>query len=470
MKNRSIKIKLTLWFALILLITVLITFIAIRISSGMVLKGAIRDYLITTVEENTDKILYLDKKPETDSGADVYIPYEEGFLAIDADFLDVINDVYAALYTQDGTMLYGENPMEKEVTGTEFTESYIWTKKVDGIEYMFYDRSLATKLPNGESLWIRGVVPETRSEIQLDEISRISAWVLPIILIIIAAIVYFIIDRLLKPLSEIEKTADHISRGDDLKERLTIEGDDEVGRLAKAFNRMLDRLEKSFVAEKQFTQDASHELRTPTSVLLAQSEYILEKERTAEEYKEALEVVHRQSLRMNDLIGDMLDYTRMNQQSERYAMEDVSLSEIATEVAGQMALIGGKGISLSSNIEEGIRVNGNTLLLSRMIQNLVGNAYRYGKENGHILLDLKKVSDEEGDFALISVKDDGIGISKEDVERIFDRFFRSDSSRSDQGTGLGLAMVKKIAELHSGTVDVESILGVGTEFKIKIPL
>lgn len=471
MKTKSIRFRLILWFAIILVVTVLITFLAIRTASGMVLKGTIRNYLITMVEENTDKILYVDKKPEVDTGANIYIPYGDGQLEIDADFLDVVNDVYAALYTSDGKMIYGENPLEKETTNVEFTESYIWSFSTGGVEYMIYDRSLGAKLPDNEVLWIRGVVPETKSELQLDAITRISALLIPILSALMALLMYLVIDKSLKPLREIEETADHISRGEDLKERIELaEREDEVGMLAKAFNRMFDRLNRSFEVEKQFTQDASHELRTPTSVIMAQSEYILEKDRTNQEYKEALEVIHRQSSRMNDLIGDMLDYTRMNQ-LERYKMEEVDLSDVTREMVNQMVLIGDKSISMSTGIQHGIKVIGNAMLLGRLVQNLVGNAYRYGNENGNIAVDLFSEENEEGrKVAKLSVSDDGPGIDKEDLDKIFDRFYRGDSSRSNQGTGLGLAMVKKIAEIHGGEVTVESEVGKGSTFKVIIPL
>ena len=238
--------------------------------------------------------------------------------------------------------------------------------------------------------------------------------------------------------------------------------EDEVGKLATVFNRMLDRLQHSFDSERQFTSDASHELRTPTSVILAQTDYILEKDRPAEEYKEALEVVQKQGRKMNTLIADMLDYTRMDQGAERYPFETVDLSALTAETADQMALLGTRGIQLTSDVDDGVMVNGNALLLSRLLQNLISNAYRYGKDDGHIAVSLKQ---GPGDVQL-AVSDDGIGIPTAEQIRIFDRFYRADSSRSTEGTGLGLSMVKRIAELHGATLELESEEGVGSTFRV----
>lgn len=466
MSKRSIKFKLTFWFSIILVLTGILTFLFVRTAGGMVLSGTIRDYLISMVEENTNKIVYTETKDEDPGNPNIYIPYKKGFLEIDSDFLDVVNDVYAALYSQDGELIYGQNPLEKETKDLSFTTSHVWSVDIEGDKYEIYDRMLIIEVPDGGTLWIRGVVPVTAGQTQLNEITRISLLIIPPLLCLLVLVGYLLTGRLLSPLKKIETTAEQISEGSDLKQRIEVTSEDEVGHLASMFNEMLDRLEKSFNTERQFTSDASHELRTPTSVIMAQSEYTLEKERSKEEYIEAMQVVHKQSQRMNVLIGDMLDYTRMDQKSERYEMSKQNLSKIAVEIVEQMKLLGEKNITLTEDIEPSLNVIGNEVLLSRLFQNLIGNSYRYGNENGSIRVSLKS----EGDSAIIIVADDGIGMMEEDLGKIFDRFYRSDSSRSIQGTGLGLAMVKKIVELHHGEISVESELGKGSTFRVSLPM
>ncbi len=465
MKNRSIRFKLTLWVALVLILISGLVFFSVRYASGLVLRHTIRDYLISTVEENVEEIKYVETKGDTPTYN--YLPLEKGYLEIDEDFMDVVNDVHTALYTADGELLYGENPLAIQSSELNFTSSHTWNEEIDGVRYNFYDRKLTLSGKDIPELWIRGVVPETKSVDQLAEITRIALFIFPFLMLLSLLFGYLLAGRMLSPIRDIEQTASKISAGSDLKQRIETDGNqDEIGRLANVFNAMIGRLDSSFESERQFTSDASHEMRTPLSVIKAQSEYILEKDRTAEEYREALEVVAKQSQRMDDLVTDMLDYTRMDKGIERYPFSPVDLSPLVDEISGQMALVKTNGIDLSYAVEPNIWVEGNELLLSRLLQNLISNAYRYGKENGSILLSLKK----DGDSCRLSVKDDGIGIPREEQEKIFDRFYRTDSSRTVKGTGLGLSMVKRITELHGGEIVLSSTPGEGSDFTIVLPL
>ena len=273
--------------------------------------------------------------------------------------------------------------------------------------------------------------------------------------------------RMLKPLREIERTAAEISAGTDLNRRIAMTGpDDEVHRLADTFDDMIERLGDSFATERQFTSDASHELRTPMAVIMAQCEYTLDKERTVPEYVDALRTIRRQGARMNGLINDMLDFTRMEQRAERYPLAKTGLSALAKGVCDDMAMLRANNITLTAEIADDISVSGNTMLLTRLLQNLISNAYRYGKENGLIRVTLKTIPDGR---ARLTVEDNGIGIAREDLPHIFERFFRAESSRTGKGTGLGLSMVRRIAELHGADLSVSSIPGEGSTFTVTFP-
>ena len=464
MKARSIRSKITIWYTMALILLVGLTLLTIRLASEVVLRNTIREYLISVVEVNTDEIVFVEKKPvsEEQESAVVYVAFENGYLRIDDDFLNSVSDVHSAIYTEKGEMLYGENPLAKETEGISFTESQLWDMRKEGIRYDVYDRKLNLDLSSESEVWMRGIVSEEENVAKLRKITIISLMVLPFLILAAVLLGYFLSGRMLQPLRKMEETAGQISKGSDLKQRLdTGEGQDELTRLAGTFNEMISRLERSFEAEQRFTSDASHELRTPMSVILAQSEYILEKDRSAEEYREALEVIQRQGQRMNTLINDMLDYTRMDQSSERYPLTEQDLSAIVSDNAEQMKWLRTKGITLTCEVEPGIQVEGNKLLLTRLVQNLISNAYRYGRQNGHIQVTLKK--NEEG-VTELCVKDDGIGIAEEEQEKIFERFYRSDASRSEQGTGLGLSMVRRIVELHEAEIRLESTLGEGSAF------
>ena len=163
---------------------------------------------------------------------------------------------------------------------------------------------------------------------------------------------------------------------------------------------------------------------------------------------------------MNKMISQMLEFTRLETNSDRYEKNKVDFSELIKLTCLDFQYIKEKNISLESSVEEGISVCGNYELLTRLVSNLLSNAYRYGKENGHIKVTLTSVGDE----VRLSVADDGIGIANEDKEKIFDRFYQADKSRSGSGTGLGLSLVKEIAEFHAGRVTVESEPGKGSIF------
>lgn len=223
---------------------------------------------------------------------------------------------------------------------------------------------------------------------------------------------------------------------------------------------MFRRLENAFEVERQFTSDASHELRTPVSVIMAQCEMSLEETRSSEEYEQALRTIQRQGRKMSRLINDMLDFTRLEMRAESYIWEMVDMTELVQAVCFDMAMIKEKGISLNYEVEADIKIYGNRQLLNRLLGNLITNAYRYGKENGFIFVSLKR----RGQNVELSVSDNGIGIGEGQQQKIFQRFYQADNSHSSIGTGLGLSMAYEIVQFHGGEIRVESELGKGSTF------
>ena len=466
MRGLSIRAKITLWFSAALILVVAISFFVVLYVSKQVIQKTIRDNLIETVEHNVDEVEYYDGIDDVDlvNEVDHYIEYKDGFLEIDDDFLDEVNQVYTSLYHSEGAMLYGENPIAKQTSEMSFKDSQIQRTSVNGTLYYIFDRKLTAKGLNG--LWMRGVVAETQGTMQIASISRTSLILMPILVIIAIIGGYLIAGHMLKPIRQIACSAANIREGGDLKARIELgKGKDEVHQLANNFNQMFARLDKAFQTERQFTFDASHELRTPMSVIMAQCEFSLEKERSAEEYKEALTVINRQGKKMSRLISDMLDFTRLEVNCNQYIKEQVNLSEITKGLCFDMKLIKENGITLEYEVEENLLCSGNKELITRLLTNLISNAYRYGKENGNIFVSLKS----EASTIELSVSDNGIGVKKEEQEKIFDRFYQADNSRSGIGTGLGLAMVREIADFHGWDIKVESEPGVGSVFTVIIP-
>ncbi len=467
MKHLSIRTKITLWFTAALIIVVSLTYVVILSVSNQVYQKIIRDNLIETVENNIDEVEYFSniEKENLQDDVDHFISYGTGFLEIDDDFLNAVNEVYTALYDSSLTMLYGENPIAKDTSSISLKDSIIQTRTVGGITYYIFDRALSEA--GLEGLWLRGVVAETQGKERMSSISRLSLILLPMLVLLAIIGGYLIAGRTLKPIKQISEAASQIGKGDDLKRRISIgEGRDELHQLADNFNEMFARLEASFEKEQQFTSDASHELRTPMSVILAQCEFSLERERTPEEYVTALSVIQRQARRMSGLINDMLDFTRLRMKTDRYPLEHYDLSESVASLCADMALIREKNIELSyDQIEKGIIYRGNKALLTRALTNLISNAYRYGKQNGHIQVSLHQINET----VIIVVADDGVGIAEEEQDKIFRRFYQGDNSRSAVGTGLGLSMAEEIVRFHGGKIELQSKKDLGSTFKIILP-
>ncbi len=464
-KGLSVRTKITLWFSAALSIMVVLTFLVILYVSSTVVHRMVSDNLIKLVKDNVDEVEYFNTIDEVmnDDDTDLYIPYNEGALEIDDDFLDEVNGIATALYTDKGELLYGKSPVPALSSYMQLTDGHLQSISVKGIEYFVFDRKLTNKGLDG--LWLRGTVPKHQEDDKLSSVAVLSLIGMPLLLIFAVLGGYIIAGRVLRPIKYITETATKIYSGRDLKKRIAIEsGNDELHMLANTFDEMFDRLEQSFETEAQFTSDVSHELRTPISVIRAQCEYTLDGNKSLEEYKEALGVISRQSKKMSKIIEDMLNFTRLETKAEFYQIEPLNFSTLTASICEDLAMLHEKNITLICEVENDIIVNGNQELLSRLIINLISNAYRYGNENGHINVKLKR----HDKMALLIVSDNGIGMTQEQIDKIFNRFYQADSSRNIQGTGLGLSMAKEIAQLHKSNITVESELGKGSKFIFKI--
>ena len=439
--------------------------LVISVSNSVLLKN-LRNDLIMTVEDNVDEVEYYDSLQGVidDNDNDYYFAYEDGYVEIDDDFIGVMNGIYSVIYDESGVQIYGIDPTNKKTDGEAFSDKSLKTVYVGGKRYYIYDRRLANR--GVENMWIRGIVSHEKADEPISDVARRSMIALIVLVILGIGGGYIIAMKSLKPIKDIEEVARDISQSGDLKKRIKLgKGNDELHSLANTFDTMFDRLEDSFESEKQFTNDVSHELRTPMAVIMAQCDYALGEEMTQEEYKESIELIRRQGSKMTKMITEMLEFSRIERRSEKYNVEELDFSELVENLCDDLALLKTKNITLECEVEPGIRVKGNRMLLTRLVSNLVSNAYRYGVENGRINITLLSNSKN----AMLCVKDNGIGIAKDEQEKIFRRFYQTDPSHNGGGTGLGLSMVKEIVSFHGGSVCVKSEPGQGSEFLVRIP-
>lgn len=289
---------------------------------------------------------------------------------------------------------------------------------------------------------------------------------IPIILIVGICSRKVLKKSVLAPVYQITETAEDIGKEKDLSKRIDYNGRfQEFSILSQANNRMLERLENMFETQKQFTSDVTHELRTPVTVLLAQCEYSKKHSESQEELQEAIEVVKRQAEKMNEIVVQMLNLSRLDQDRIKMNCEWIDIGEIVKSICEDIALKETRQIAFDIKIPRDTNVYADICLMMILIQNLIDNAVKYSPEQSTVRI----WSEETKQSFYIHIKDEGCGISQENQEKIFQRFFRVEKTEDAEGFGLGLSLAKRIAEKHGGTITVSSQLGKGSIFTLQLP-
>ncbi|MBI3737578.1 MAG: HAMP domain-containing protein [Chloroflexi bacterium] len=302
-------------------------------------------------------------------------------------------------------------------------------------------------------------VQQTLEQLQLSLLLGI-----PFLTLLAALGGYFLAGRALKPVDEITNTARRIS-AEDLSARLNLpDSGDELGRLASTFDEMLARLDNSFRRERQFTSDASHELRTPLAAMQTIIGVTRSRKRTSAEYEKALDDLGEETNRLRSLTEDLLMLAR-GEQPITAQRERVDLSALLEDVAESLTpLAEAKGLSMECRVQPNLTVRGNRDGLIRLFVNLVDNAIKF-TELGSVTVSTQV----EAGAIRISVSDTGRGISPEHLDHIFDRFYRADTSRTQTGAGLGLAIARQIVLAHKGEITVTGKVGEGTRITVSLP-
>lgn len=274
--------------------------------------------------------------------------------------------------------------------------------------------------------------------------------------------------RALRPVEAIADTADRIGASD-LKKRIEVRTKDELGHLAMTLNRMIERLDKAFERQKQFTSDASHELRAPLAIIQAEASLCLQKERKPEDYQKSLEIIALEAEQMTLLINQLLMLARGDSGKDTVKFDKICITEFVNEICSDVEILcNEKDIRLVCETDGTLFVMGDSKSLRRLMLNLLENAMKYTASGGTILVSAEK----ERNVAVISVSDTGMGIPEEDLPYIFERFYRVDKARTRDrsGSGLGLSICRQIAHMHEASLDVDSSLNKGTVFYLRLPL
>ena len=448
-KRLSVRTRVTIWYVISLIIIMAVATVIVLFSTIRVFENNAKESLKNFVDQTVDKVSLYDGKIQINPD----IRYQSGKIRV-------------SIFNSDGMCISGL--LQEDIPeGIEFNDSDVQEVKEIG-HYYIYDKRVYN--PKTGAIWIRGAVSSDLNDLspELLAIRNNVLIIFPIMFLIALLGGIIITNRAFQPLKQITDTAKNISEGGDLSLRIGI-GDenskDEILRAAGVFDNMLDKVENAFEDEKQFTNDASHELRTPTAVIMAQSEYALDNRDDKEELISALSVIHSESKKMDKLVSQLLMLARADNGKFKLNKKKTDISLMAEEICEmERQFASKKNISIITECDMGVYMDVDEVLFSHIYENLISNAIKYGKENGHIWVN---VSDNKDDSSIvIKVRDDGKGIENDAVKNIFKRFYREQRNSGEEGLGLGLSIVKLIVDAHKGKIEVESEPEKGTEFRI----
>ncbi len=277
---------------------------------------------------------------------------------------------------------------------------------------------------------------------------------------------WWLASRAIRPIEDISATASKISAGD-LAQRINLaDTESELGRLATVLNSTFARLEAAFAQQQQFTSDAAHELRTPVTVILTQTQLSLSRERSPAEYRQTLETCQRTAQRMRRLIESLLALARLDAGQETMKRLKFDLATVIRDCADLVQpLAADREVTVLLEAPP-LECTGDSERIAQVLTNLLTNAIHYNRPHG----DVRVTTELQNGSAVITVRDTGLGIAAEDLPRVFERFYRSDKSRTSGGHGLGLSICQAIITAHGGTMEVASEAGVGTTFTVRLPV
>lgn len=454
MKNLyfPIKFKLTLWYVLLLLIVILIFSTTIYFS--------LQKMII-----NNEDILLNTQIKQTISSLDI----ENGVIKLSEEPFYYNSSIYGALLSYPDMKILESN-LPKDIiskyspdlkTIGQYKTIYASKEK-----WRVYSSSIYS---NNKILGILIFAqPLNFLDIAMKNLSVIIYIMIPLIIIVAVVGGILISNYVLKPIDRMTKVAREISMGD-LSKRLNLPyTNDEIGRLAQTFDIMIDKLDDSFKRQRQFTHDASHELRTPIAVIQSQAELSLGSSNTVSEYTKALSVILEEAKYMGKLISNMLFLARGDNKADNLQMENLNLSDLIEGIVSEL-----KPIAENNNIKINIVKNepscikGDQTRITQLLYNIIENAIKYTAPEGNIKLYIEN----HDKYIKIAVQDNGIGISKEHLPHIFERFYRVDKARSvkNGGSGLGLSICQWIALIHGGKIEVFSEENKGSTFIIWLP-
>ena len=449
MKRLSIKLRINIYYTAILVIMAGILMSGMLAITDRRMADATEAELVNAVRNGANNLRF-------DPGDGVN-DYE---FELESDFSFYVGGVTLVVLDEDGNLMFGQYP-EGFDESTPLMSGHSRKTTSGNLDWKVYD--MFTRFQE-QGVWLRGIYSMSVSDDTMSAAMTAVLIALPVFIVLAALAGMMVTRKAFAPINDIKETARSISGGQDLSIRIPMpDTHDEIYDLTDVMNSMIARLENAFNNEKRFSQDVSHELKTPLAVIMSECEFILD-ETNDDSLKERMSAVLTQCGRMNGIIVSLLEIGKSGK--EGLHMEEVCLQAVAESVAGTLAgQAENAAVRLSVECGE-TEAYGDAFQLSRLIENLMSNAIKYGKRGGHVWVAAKPA----GSTVILTVSDDGIGMDKKNLSKVFNRFFREDRRRDAGGsTGLGLSIAKWIAEQHGGSIGVDSKKDRGTVFTVVLP-
>jgi heavy metal sensor kinase len=465
MNPRSIRFRLIIWYAGLLTAVFLLFGVALY----QVLRGYLEHSLAETLARRSDQIA-VSLLANLDKTGERYVAEE-----IQSRYAPENYDRFIRITKPNGIVLYasgpaagfdpsGLRPLVVNAVRGDFTRK---ETLADGIRLLMTTK--VYQAPDGERFLIESGAPMAPIETILSHLLLSLLLGVPLVGLVAVGGGFFLVGRALAPVVQIARSAEQITLHN-LNERLPLTNTgDELEHLSRALNRMIARLHEAFEQNRRFLADASHELRTPLAALRGEMENVVQQARTLPELSDRAGSVLEEVDRLAKIVDALFAISRLDAGESQQGWERFDLAPLAVSTTDQMSLLAeDKGIGVACNAEGKVSVDGDRARIKQVVVNLLDNAIKYTPSGGMISLNVRARNGQ----AVLEVVDTGMGIPAGALPHIFERFYRVDQARSRDagGAGLGLAIVKSICAAHGGRVEVESVEGKGSRFRVELSL
>jgi heavy metal sensor kinase len=460
MKALPLRVRLTAWYFAVLALSLSLISVVALFAMYRSIHGAVD-------EELGDRVMVIrrlmERKLKTSTLEDLQHELREHTGLRPGGDLTQIADTHGSWIFRSRSMTHFGVPLPGDTNNAPRNR----TEYFNGIPLRLHTESASV---NGQSYWIEVAAPMDDFHEAIIHFRHFLLLAVPFLLLIATAGGYFMGRRALAPVDAIMDATQRIG-AQNLSNRLSVpQTGDELQRLSETLNGMLERIEVAFKKITQFTADASHELRTPLAIMRTRAELALRKPRPVAEYRDELQQLLGDLEGTSELVERLMLLARADSGASVLRFANVELADVLGQAAAQGAVLAAaKQITFSTqSLPEACSVHGDPQALQRLFLILIDNAIKYTPSGGEVSV----CSSVEGEFVSVSIRDNGVGIPESDLPSIFERFYRADKARSREsgGAGLGLAIAHWTVETHRGAIEVESELGIGSTFRVRLPL